>query len=883
MPDLRSAADQRGADPSLRPPPGLNRRPATLHEAFEAHAKATPAAPAVLFGDREVSYAELDGMANRLARRLREMGEGEDRFVAVCVRRSVETLAAMLSVLKAGAAFVPLDPADPPQRIQAVIDDAQSRVVLAAHQDRHRFGGTETLWLESTPDRDGEMAAAPRVRPEHAACAYYTSGSTGEPKGVVLEHGGLLNKLSWADQVLLGRRALVMPVVSRLGVAASHRQLFVPWLRGGPVWLLDDRVAGDPIGLLGALSGQPQAALSCVPHLWEAMLEAAEAGLASLPDTLVAVFLGGESPSQSLIDRSFAALPDIELWNIYSATEIGTALAARLRPGERLQLGEPITHVQAHVLDGDLRPVSAEEVGELHIGGAGLARGYLGCPALTEERFIPDQFSEQPGGRLFKTGDLARRRADGGLEFVVRGDRLMKIMGFRIDPHEVEEAIREHPGLARCAVTASRDDRGRDRLVAHVVPIGGSSPTLTELRDFLNSRLPAYMLPSHLVVLDALLTTPSGKIDRQALPVPDAEHSRAEHTIDAPSNELEHWVVKLWERVLDVDSVGMTDDFFELGGDSLSALLLVEQVQRQIGAELSPSVLLEASTPERLAKLIARSRPGQRPSPLVAVRPNGSRTPFFCVAPIPATTLLPVRRLGRHLDPERPLYVLQSYGLDADGGAPLQSVAASYVSAIRSVQPHGPYLLGGQCFGSAIALEAAQQLDAQGEVVSLLVVFDGPPPPARTRVESPLARHAEDRGQRWRQLRHKGERLARRALRNPRRSLNAFWNALRDARELGTKRRRTIVSLYRRRRRWALFEWPAAEPHPGPICHFLSTDLRARTDIDVELGWREIACGELEFVIVPATHHDLLAEPAVGYVADQLNRRLEAAEAAAEA
>jgi thioesterase domain-containing protein len=374
------------------------------------------------------------------------------------------------------------------------------------------------------------------------------------------------------------------------------------------------------------------------------------------------------------------------------------------------------------------------------------------------------------------------------------------------------------------------------------------------------------MLPSRLVVVDGLPTTRSGKVDRRALRVSDALPGSATGH-DGPRTELERWIVGLWQKVLGIDRIGVTDDFFELGGDSLSAVLVVDEVQRKTGAALAPTVMLEAPTPALLAELIARSRPGTESSPLVTIRAEGSRRPFFCAAPLPAA-LLPLRRLASHLDADRPVHVLQSAGLD-DGDAPAERLAARYVAAIREVQPTGPYLLGGQCFGGVIALKAAHQLQAGGDAVSLLALFDVPAPPLRT----PGAGLEPWAGA-------SAARLVRRSLRVPRRSLGALWKALGEARRLGSSSPRMVMLLYRRRRRWALFEWPSAEPYPGPACHFLSTGLAA-TMPDAEARWRAVADGHLDTVIVPSSHPDLLSEPAVRQVAAELNRRLEAAEAAA--
>lgn len=843
-----------------------------VHQVFEAHARITPSAPAVHHEDRDVSYEELNATANRLCHRLLEMGVGNGGLVGVCVRRSAEALAAILAVLKSGAAFVPLDPDDPRARLMAVIQHGAPRVVLAGPEDRVRFANTETLWHDSvgqSADDSNPEAAIDVGRP---ACVYYTSGSSGRAKGVVLEHRSVLSRLAWADRSLLGERGLAMPLITRLTFAASLKELFTPWLRGASVWLPEDHVARDPARLVGWLSGQPRVALHCVPHLWEGMLDTIERGGASPPATLASLCFAGESPGQSLLNRSFALLPDLEVWNVYGSTETGTATAARLGPGETPHLGDPVVNAAARILDAGLRPVPAGETGELHIGGPGLACGYLGDPTLTAQRFVPDPTAGQPGARLFKTGDFVRRGDDGRLEFVARQERLVKIRGFRIEPDEVEAAIGQHPGVAQAVVTAIADERGGDRLVAHLVPAGGPCPDLAELRDFLISRLPAYMLPSRVVALEAVPRTPSGKVDRQAIRVHDRPVSPARAPARPPRTQLEEWMVALWKKVLGFDSVAVTDDFFELGGDSLAALRVVEQVAEKTGATLSPSVLLEAPTPASLSELVARSGAGA--SPLIAVRTSGARRPFFCVAPIPGA-LLPLRRLASHLDPGRPVYVLASHRLD-DGPAPVEGMAARYVEAIRAVQPRGPYLLGGQCFGAVIALAAAHGLRAMGEKVSLLALFDAPPPPLRRPDGAgPGAGADRRRAIGWSRHRRIVEQPLRRALRNPRRSLRAFYLAVLEARRLGVAHPRTLLVLYRRQRRWALFEIPATEPHTGPVCHFLTSGFAAR----FEAGWRAIAGDGLETVSVASSHTGLLAEPAVREVADRLNRRLDAAEA----
>lgn len=822
-----------------------------LHQAFEAHARATPDAPAALLDDRDVSYAELNAMANRLAHRLRATGVAEGEFVAICTRRSVETLAGILAVLKAGAAFVPLRPDDPDARLAAVIQDVGPRVLLAAAQDQSRFERVATLALDCAAGSAEESNLGVDVAAEQVACVYYTSGSSGDAKGVVFEHRSLVGRwsLSWYRELRAGRE-LVMPTVNGLTFFTSHKEFVLPWLLGEPVWVLDDRIAGDPVELLRALARRPRVVLGCVPQLWEAMLDAADGGLAPIPDTLEVITLGGEGPRRSLVDRSFAALPDLELWNGYGATESGHATSARLGPGEPIRIGQPVPGAEVQLLDEDLRPVAAGEPGRLYLGGPGLARGYFGRPDLTAERFVPHPAPERAGDRLFKTDDTARRHADGSLEFVSRSDRLIKIRGFRIDPVEVEEALDRHPGVARAAVTGNSDDRGRERLVAHVVPARDSAPALAELRDFLAWTLPDYMLPSRLATLDALPTTASGKVDRLTLRVPQAEPGGTQAApVATRDTAVERVVAGLWEEVLGVARVEVGDDFFDLGGDSLSAVRVVARVHQATGVELSPSALLEAPTPERLAARIANLRGRDETSVLVAVRREGIARPFFWVAPR-ENSLTGVHRLAGHLDSRTPVYALYPNGRE-DWEPTVEAVATRYLAAVRTVQPDGPYLLGGHCFGSIMALELAQQLRASGQSVALLAILD--PLRLRTRLETEPP--ADRRG------------LARRSA----------ASRIRDAARALVPRRQPRSYALRLMRHYARNDY-VADAYSGRITHYFSSE-RIGWSREFESGWRAIAGQGLENVLIAGQHLEILDEPAVAAVAEDLNQRLQAVEA----
>lgn len=900
-----------------------------IHEAFATHAAAAPDAPAVLVDGASVSFGELDRTANRLAFSLRALEVTPEQWVAICARYSVDTLAAILAALKLGSPFVPIDPSDPAQRLEAVIDDAKPAVILAGPEDAIRFAGHEVLRIEGGGDGAGDPGPDREVRPDQPVCAYYTSGSGGEPTGVVLEQRGVLNHLHWVNRTMLGSRPLLLPLVNRLTFTASLKQLFAPWLEGRPVWLVEEGATGDPAALLELLTGH-QVAFNCLPSLWSAMLDLVERGQAQVPKGVVSLAFSGVSPSIELLERTFSLLPQVEVWNLYGSTETtGTCVAARFRAGEKPRLGRPISNAEAHVLDDSLRPVPEGRTGELYLGGAGLARGYLERPELTAERFIPHPFAARSEERLFRTGDLARQLPDGGLEFAGRLDGLVKIRGFRVDPSEVEAAALKHPAVADVAVTADRDRRGRDRLIAHIVPRGDSPPTLADLRRHLGPSLPEYMLPSWLRVVERLPRTHTGKIARRALASPDGGRPSGEGAHVAPRTAVEEQVVEIWQEVLGFGPIGMTDDYFALGGDSLRAMEIVAELESRTGVRLPVSVLVEAATPERLAKLLRRPEANGRPSNLVALRQEGSRTPFFCVAPA-VGSVIGLRSLALHLDSDRPVYALQSYADEGQfASSSIEAMAAGYVAAIRRVQAEGPYLLGGQCFGATIALEAALQLEAAGESVPVLAVIDGGAPRRlgaptnRTRRPSKPVRPLDGpmtngrrppRGRRGsvtnaQRKARKRLRSATKAQRKLRKRLGSATKAQRKLRKPGRSVAKLTRQMKLRRKllRNALASYQRApKGGPGPL-HFYRHFHRQRVGKGQAGGsyvaepcsgrvwlavnavggrvnarrvsdWEALAGGGFEPVMVPAPHVDLMREPAVADLGARLERTLQAHE-----
>ena len=602
-----------------------------VHERFEAQTARTPAADAVVWEAGSLSYAELDRRANRFARRLRRLGVRPEVRVGVYLERTAELVVAVLAILKAGGAYVPLDPAYPAGRVLHALEDSGAGLLVAAPALAARLpeyrgtvvGVDEEGAYEDDDGREGppEGGAGPR----NAAYVIYTSGSTGTPKGVLVEHRSLLNFLLWYDEAVRGPDAPDLPLTSRLSFDAHVRQLFPPLLRGRPVWLLPEETVGDPEALLAALGTRERVAFAGVPSLWDAVLERIRSGESSAPPGLATVGVGGEALSEGLAARTLEALPGVALWNHYGPTETTVnATVSRVVPGAGVELGTPVANSRVYLLDARLAPVPLGVAGELFVGGAGVARGYLGRPDLTAERFVPDPFSGEPGARMYRTGDRARRRSGGALEYLGRVDRQVKVRGFRIEPGEVEAALARHPGVRGAAVTVREDGAGGARLVGYYVPDRDSGPTVEEVVRWLSDRLPEPMVPRALVPLDALPLTPAGKTDHGALPPPE---DAAVTDPVAPRTPVEARLAGVFAGVLGVERVGVHDDFFALGGHSLLATRLVSRVRAAFGVELPLRAVFEAPTvaglAERLGADAAPGGDGEAP-PLVPVPRDGA-------------------------------------------------------------------------------------------------------------------------------------------------------------------------------------------------------------------------------------------------------------------
>jgi amino acid adenylation domain-containing protein len=586
-----------------------------VQRAVARHAAATPDAVAVECTGVTMTYRELDTRIDALAELLLARGVEPDTRVGILLEPSIEFVVCVLAVLRAGGASVPLDTDSPPHRLALMVHDSATALVLTDHALAPQLADEDTD-LVCLDDLDLAAPSGPVVVPTpNSALAYviFTSGSTGRPQGVGVTRRNLANYLAWVRSTLVPDPTQLVPVISRLTFDGAIKQLFTPLLAGERAWLLPRDVLRDPAELSRQLAARESVVVGCTPSLCEAILEFGDPSVhAALARSWSRVLLGGEPLDRALVERMRRTYPDTQVWNVYGPTETtANSSVARVdqidRPYGTAPIGGPVWNCTYYVLDDDMRPVPVGVPGELHIGGAPVARGYVGRSDLTADRFVPDPFGDTPGARLYRTGDIARWLPTGALEFVGRKDFQVKIRGMRIEPGEVSSALREHPGVAEAVVTVRSDgpSGGGQQLVAYVRP-GPGGVTNDEIRSFLRERVPDYLMPAATVLLDEFPHLSNGKVDRGSLPAP--VWTVAGEGRIAPRTGGERALADVWEQVLGVPDIGIHDNFFELGGHSLLAARVAARIATDFGVSLPVRTIFGAPTVATLFPVIVRHR-----------------------------------------------------------------------------------------------------------------------------------------------------------------------------------------------------------------------------------------------------------------------------------
>jgi len=726
----------------------------TIHTLFEQQVAHTPDEVAVTYEDDELTFGELNARANQVANRLRNLGVGRDALVGLCVERSVDLLVGLFGILKAGGAYLPLDPSYPPARLAHMLVDSQASVVVTASADTRRPAAinaravveqlrseVESGWtvVDLRAERHA-LAALPTVNLQHStqsrdlAYVIYTSGSTGRPKGVMISHRSALHLAAASKRAIYDRypgAGMRITLNAPLSFDASVKQI-VMMIYGHSLDILPQEIRFDAGALVEYIRRRRIDVVDCVPSQLRLLLEAGFLNGNGWMPRLVLV--GGEAIDDATW-RTLAAAPGTDFFNMYGPTEctVVSTTANVLTAPDRATIGKPLSNVRCYVLDKHDQPVPVGIPGELHIGGAGVGRGYLNQPDLTAEKFIQDPFVGSGGGpeagmleaRLYRTGDLVRFRPDGNIEFLARMDGQIKVRGFRIELGEIESVLGQHPAVQEAVVALREDVPGDKRLVAYWVAAQQSALSVGALRNFLREKLPDYMVPIAFVALDRLPLTSNGKVDKRALaslgPIPSAPQGGGEPIGDP----VGYQIAQIWQDVLGCGPVGLDDNFFDLGGHSLLAVRMIQSIERIFGKRLPVSTLFAGATIRHLAgALLEQSRESFK-SPLMPVQAGGCRPPFFFLHGDYSGGGFYCREMARHLGPEQPFYVLHPQGLDGGTVPPtIEAMADEHVRTLRAFRPTGPYLLGGLCGGGLVAFEMARRLRIQGERVDFLVMID---------------------------------------------------------------------------------------------------------------------------------------------------------------
>lgn len=841
---------------------------AFFHQLFEAQVEQNPDAIAIGFENQHLTYRELNIRANQLARHLQKLGVIPDTLVGILLERSINTIVAILAIHKAGGAYLPLDPTYPQKRLDFMLQDAGVSILLtnSSQITHHSLPIANVICLDKEwkiISQYSQQNPTSKLTPENLAYVIYTSGSTGKPKGVQIQHRGLSNlALAQKDIFNIQPHHRILQFAS-LSFDASIFEIVMALSTGATLYLANKEslLPGQP--LIKLLRDKeithvtlPPAVLSVLPKV-------------KLP-ALETIICAGEICSQDIVKKW---ANDRQFFNAYGPTEVTVwATIAEIKDDSRKPpIGRPIPNAQVYILDKNLQLVPVGIPGELYVGGHGVAKGYINLPELTRNQFIETDFL--PGRRLYKTGDLGRYFPDGNIEFLGRIDEQVKIRGFRIELGEIEALLSQHPAVKKSIVIVQEKAPENQQLVAYIVPQKQVAIAPQIWRDFLKNKLPDYMIPSAFVTLDSLPLTPNGKVDRRHLTSIDISRSQViDKTSVSPRNSTEAALAKIWSEVLRIEQVSVSDNFFDLGGDSLLAIRVMDKIEKHFNREISLSTLFLNPTVEGLANSLRTKIKPLAWSPLVTIQPKGSNPPFFCVHPV-FGVVFPYYELAYNLGKNQPFYGLQPLGIDGKK-SPLTSIedmASYYIKALRVVQPIGPYFLGGWSFGGLVALEMAQQLEKAGDKVALLAIIDTLAPVSGNKISF------------WHGLKF----LFSTAIRyvwpflidyvyllvpfdNKKRKDMPQESRRRILKELTSS---SIFRVFQANSKAAIAYVPKV--YPGKITLFKSSEHGIINERNPTMGWSKLAESGVKVNLVPGNHLTMLRKPNVQVLAEQLRQCLE--------
>jgi amino acid adenylation domain-containing protein len=699
-----------------------------IHQLFEEQVLKTPNIIAIRDDRRKVTYTELNEKANKLARYLHDSGAVEGSLVSICIERSTDLLVAMLAILKSGCTYIPLDPIYPKDRLALILEDGNPVIMLTEKKLLENLPETQTKNIfieevEAYQNYSGENTNY-SVTPQTVAYLIYTSGSTGKPKGVQIEHFSLVNFLmSMAKQPGITSED-VMLAVTTISFDIAGLEMYLPVLFGATIFVASQETSMNPELLIQKIEETKATILQATPVTFRMLNSAEWNGSKRLK-----ILCGGEAMPKELAYDLIRKCG--ELWNMYGPTETtvwSTVEKVEIDENDKIgyvNLGKPIDNTFIYILNTEFQPVPIGYPGELFIGGDGLARGYFNLPAMTKEKFLPDPFTNKPGARMYRTGDLVQQTESGKIEFLNRVDSQVKIRGFRIELGEIESAISQFGTIKNNVVIVREDTPGDKKLVAYIIKKENEEIDNAELRVFLKTKIPDYMVPSAFVYIEQFPLTPNGKIDRKVLPSPLEAAPQQAKTYLEPQTEMEKRLAPIWCDVLKIQRIGIDENFFEIGGHSMIAVTLMVKIEKELGKRLPLATLFDHSNIHDMAQLLEKEVKQISWGSLVPIRSKGSKKPLYMVHGAGLNLLL-YTTIVAHLDPDQPVFGLQAKGLDGvdEPIDTIEGIAAYYNAEILKVDNSGSYALAGFSMGGQLAYEMARQMVEAGKTVSFLGVFD---------------------------------------------------------------------------------------------------------------------------------------------------------------